>query len=980
MKILKMKIHNVKYLCLGMLLVLLFVTPTRGQIRAGSAYLKMLPGAREVGFGGAVSGALDFAYSHQVNPGATAFMREWQWSASYTNWISDIYNTSFLYGRKIRTPWSRHTSFALSVNYLGIPEFNSGGETVVPVSGNNLLATASVGQKLNFISPNISLGGNLKFFNSEMGEFQANAIIFDFGMMARSRRFAFNHFSRGLWDYAIVSAGISMTNLGQGLQFVSERSPLPRMLRSGLALHVGRHRKFQVSLAAEYRDSRDEDGFFLLGSEFSWRDLLSFRAGYSFEDNLLGQFNFGGGLQFDDLLIGKLNPGKNNALKLDLALNQKSAFVSTPYHGSVTHQPIGPEKFEFIAPVDGAWVDIDSVLLAWESSADPDLYDDISYRLIVDSDSMKLENLVDVAEIDREELLVRIQNDSFFVNEPMLSTMRQIQFSEGGDYYWMVLALDKDNHIRFTEKDHRKIAHFFVTSPKPEITAIKFEYSPWITEDELQGTLKFHVKNSGSRTANKYALSIYDSLATTANDSSNAQNYGRALLSNFVLNNIEPNDSTVVEFQWLTSVPGLHKITGEIRKITTKELRNAAAENFYTIPKGIFATEEKFNPLRIHKTDFELPVMGKIYFEKDKAEVREEFIRRWKITPPLKLFAERLRANPDIEIYVQGAADKNSGESIEVAGQRARAVADSLVNLGVKRSQMKFLPDTLIYTSYIPQTDTQWRLEERWRADITTDIANEKELFAPLKTLYNKFNWVAVPFKSTISSPVTITSARLFLNENNLADTLSIESGQPKVLPEQFDWTLAERFPGQPSTWLRQDMNYHIALTDTLNRAFLTRARDVALGHEYSKKERMYYIIAEFNKAKAFYEFYWEGLVDSMYTLLTLNDNMRMKFHGHGCAIGSDRANQIVSERRTRTFQQKFLDDLLARKFDKNNPEDLARFEKMKERIDMPPEGHGESLSLSFLAPDGQEILLGDNNTPLGRQLNRRIMVHLYTE
>jgi len=717
-----------------------------------------------------------------------------------------------------------------------------------------------------------------------------------------------------------------------------------------------------------------------LGSEFSWRDLLSLRAGYSFEDNLLGQFSFGGSLQFDDLLFSKLSPGKNNALRFDLAVNQKSAFVSTPYHGGITHYPIGPEKFEFIVPALDVYVDIDSLTFVWESSLDPDLYDDISYRLLVDQDSSKLNRILSLAEIEPGNFLIQIQNDSFLVNKPILQTIHTIELTEGGDYYWMVIAFDKDNHFRFAEKENKKIAHFFVTSPRPEITNIVFEYSPWITEDDVQGKLKLHIKNSGSRTANNYALSIYDSLVMQEADSSGFQNYRKVLVSNQELNNMEPGDSTVFEIEWRTSAAGYHKITGEIRKKSTNEVRNFAAENFYTIPKGTFTADDNFSPLKIHKTEFELPIIGKIYFEKGKAEVREEFIRRWKITPPLQLFAERLRSHPEIEIYLQGVADKNSGETKDIASERANAVADSLVNLGVDRDQVKFRPDTVIYTSYLPRTDTQLRLEERWRVDITTDVSNEKILFRPFKTLYNKLSWVAVPFQSNISSVVPITAGSLLLNKNTLADTLSIESSGHKNLPAKTDWDVFGRFPGRPSSWLKQEVNYHIALTDTLNRLFFTKARDVALSYEYTKKERMYYIIAKFNKAKAFYEFYWEGLVDSMYSLLTENENMRMKFHGHGCSIGSEIANQIVSERRTKTFQQKFLDDLLARKFDKNNPDDLAKFEKFKERIDVPPEGHGESRSLIFFAPDGQEILLGDNNTPLGRQLNRRIMVHLYAE
>jgi len=976
-----LKKYNVHwtYLIVVAVALLTIVPQSRGQIRAGSAYLKMLPGAREVGFGSGVSGALDFAHAYQANPGAAGLMREWTWAATYTNWISDVYNTSFFYSRKFRTPWSRHTGIALSLNYLGIPEFNSGGETVVAAEGSNLVASASLGQRLDFISPNISLGTGVKFFSSEMGDYQASTWILDFGAMARSRRFHIHSVSRGIWDYAILSAGVSVTNLGEGLSFVSERSPLPRTIRSGAALHLGSHRQFQMTLAAEYRDTKDEQGFFQLGSEFAFRNLIALRAGYSFEDNLLGQFSFGGGLYFDDLHFGKLKPGRNNALRFDLAVNQQSAFVSAPYHGTITHQPIGPEKFQFIAPVENDWVDIDSVDFSWENSADPDLYDDLSYHLLVDADSAKLHALQNLGESQPAQFLAQAQQDTFYINQPLLATSHSARFNQGGHYYWMVVAIDQDRHIRFAEKAGRRIAHFFVSAPKPEITDIEFDYHPWITEDDMQGTLKFHVRNSGSRTANKYSLSVYDSLITAPADAAIDTGRSLALLANVKLGNIEPQQSTIIELEWRTRLPGRHRITGQIREISTEAMQHTSSELFYSIPKGVFATDEQFAPMKIHKTEFELPVIGKIYFKKGSAEIGEEYTRRWKITPPLALFAERLAGHPEMKIYVRGAADKNSGETIDIAGARARAVADSLVQLGVNKNQIEILPDTVIYTSYLPPTDTPWRVEERWLADITTAVANEKILFGPLKTVYNKFAWSAVPFRSTISSPIPMSTARLFLGKTNLADTLDMTAAGTRRLPDATQWPLAERFPERPSQWLYENVNYHIALTDSLQRTFQTRERNVALDHAYSKKERMYYIIAQFNEARAFYEFYWEGLVDSMYTLLKENDNMRMKFHGHGCAIGSETANHIVSERRTQTFHQKFLDDLLTRKFDTNDVADRALFEKLKARIDVPPEGHGESEPLKFLAPDGQEILLGDNETPLGRQLNRRIMVHLYT-
>ena len=83
-------------------------------------------------------------------------------------------------------PWSRWTKFALGINYLGIPEFNNENELATPVSGNNLLVTASIGQPISILSRNLSVGTNIKYYNSKLAEFDANSLIFDLGLLYRT--------------------------------------------------------------------------------------------------------------------------------------------------------------------------------------------------------------------------------------------------------------------------------------------------------------------------------------------------------------------------------------------------------------------------------------------------------------------------------------------------------------------------------------------------------------------------------------------------------------------------------------------------------------------------------------------------------------------------------------------------------------------------------------------------------------------------
>jgi hypothetical protein len=95
-----------------------------------------------------------------------------------------------------------------------------------------------------------------------------------------------------------------------------------------------------------------------------------------------------------------------------------------------------------------------------------------------------------------------------------------------------------------------------------------------------------------------------------------------------------------------------------------------------------------------------------------------------------------------------------------------------------------------------------------------------------------------------------------------------------------------------------------------------------------------------------------------------------MCFNGHGCATGPESINIPLSKKRATYFQTKFLDDVKARYPD--------LFENIKQRNDA-PQGSGESQPLEFRTLEGKTIILGDNETPLGRQLNRRVMVFFYT-
>jgi uncharacterized repeat protein (TIGR01451 family) len=556
--------------------LLLTASQSLGQIRAGASYLKVLPDARSQGIAGSLTGAIDNMYAIYANPGATGLLREWQWSLSYTQWIPDIYNTSAFWGKRLRLPWSSHSRVVLGISYLGIKDFDSSKGRAPFASGGDLLVNASIGQPLGAITNGISLGGSVKYLRSRLDQFDANAFMFDLGLLYRTPQFRFLNTGLGIFDRGIFSAGLSMTHVGRALNFKGSDTPLPRTMRAGIALNMGSHDKLQVHLAADYRHIRDENGYFSFGTELSWAQLVTFRGGYSFEkENLLRHYAVGLSLGLDDVRtnINSIIPGRNNALQMDLARLQSNSWFDAPYRGSINHYPVVPESFEFMEPALGHTVTTNSVRLKWEASREPDLFDEVKYWLLIDKDRTRIEQALQSFNIRaREDFFGLLDETQFIVNDTLSQNSYLLQNLVSSlqnrscveDYFWTVVAFDKDRHYRLIQKSGQNIAHFRVALPdlQIEITDTHLEESVIESQERYQGVATFIVKNAGTGVARNFVVAVYDSISARLADRD------PAIISNLMPLKLDPArilelppggvDSMTVE--WQTPVPETHHI------------------------------------------------------------------------------------------------------------------------------------------------------------------------------------------------------------------------------------------------------------------------------------------------------------------------------------------------------------------------------------------------------------------------------------
>lgn len=515
------------------------------QVRAGSAYLKILPGTRQQSLANSMTGALDETYAFYANPGAVGLLREWQWSASYTNWIADIFNLSLIYGTKFRlhTPLSQHLILALGLNYQGVDEFDATRGAQPPASANDLLFSASMGLPISALPKKIgdlSLGANFKYLRSELDQFNASTPVFDIGAIYRTPRWRFPF----LFEHWIVSTGVALNQLGSSLNFESHETPLPRTFRGGLALNLGSHDGIQVQLAADYHNIRDEVDQFSLGAELSnflnlilpppldgrLGRILALRGGYNFNSErntgLVEKWAFGLSVRLDDYMNFGRNserqifPSRNAAFRFDYG-NIDSDIYDNIDMTSMTYTPIGPEPFAFVEsdyqslatdqPAEQSFKINESVSLAWHTTRDPDLYDDVNYLLLLSKDVHEpLVRFIEQAEKNEinAELLrdydvttdkgdsiqikfvelavdtlsrvndsdnnsdLRTRQDSVSYVHANARTMQYTLRPENtvaGDYYWSVLAYDRNRHFRVIETAGSHIARFHVKE-NPDLT------------------------------------------------------------------------------------------------------------------------------------------------------------------------------------------------------------------------------------------------------------------------------------------------------------------------------------------------------------------------------------------------------------------------------------------------------------------------------------------------------------------------------
>lgn len=960
-----------------LLLLLLASGSSLAQVRSGAAFLKMLPGARLQSMGGSYTAVLDEMHAIYANPGAGGLTRQWYWSASYTKWLADVYNASFMAGQRIHTPWSRFSHVNLGLVYQGMPEFDSSDKYVPAASAQELLVSANFGQPISIVTPRLSLGSTVKYYHSKLGIHSADGWIYDVGLLYRTPRFKLFGEGNPLRQ-GIVAAGVSVTNLGDDITYLSTGTPLPQAFRAGLSFNAGTHTGLQLLLSADYQKRVDEGDNYAFGAELSWAQRLAIQGGYDTNMDLMNQYTFGLSVSLD----GKHSlpkaglPGKNNALRLDMASIDEADFFSNTYRGTVSHIPVGPEDFAFKSPVMDSWVMTDSITLEWHNSREPDLFDDLRYAVFLDRDSVKIARYLENME-SQLPLLGSSKEDFLLTRFDYTGTSVIIPGLSGGDYYWAVIAYDQDWHMQPASSGKRIVAHFHVPVTDLAVESITFDHSRWLTVDDFHGMLTIKVANKGERLIQQTVMSLSDSLASSAPGLALSAPGTTRVLKRISINQFKPGEERLFELEWRTSDLGRHHLTAmideECRIFEDIESNNRRVEQFFTIPKGSIAAKDSVVAVNYATRTYDLPIITDICFDSSSATIKDEYLHKSLIGPILDTLAVRLNSDRTLHITLQGFADPNSGENILVlADKRSQAVRDSLLARGVEASQIEIMAGEVLAKRNIPPKaeDALWVFQERRAVKITADDRSQNVLFQPIPFRDLEHLVMPVNYLAIIRGFVPISAADLVLSNPTVTDTFSVQSYfRGGDLKGTLDWHIREERYPDIQVWLEKSSDYVITLQDTLGREFQSRPRSVYLRKMTRIQEHTIAFPLQFNRTDPLYNFYWANIFRFIRNIIA-EPTYRFRFFGHACAVGPEGYNLRLSQERAKAFHKGFLEYTF-----KNYPELYDRVLRQTDN----PQGFGETRPTSIIRSTGEITLIGDNSTPTGRKLNRRIEINFFS-
>jgi len=240
---------------------------------SGFVFLHIPADARDAALGESSIALTDLkANALFKNPAGLGFLNEeHSFSVSYSPWFADIKNYSSAYAYN-----SSLGVFALGLVIMDYGEMPrtivESGQKVYSVVGSFNADAFALGLSYSkMLTDKFSFGVTIKYVRESIYLYSADNILFDGGVL----------YFTGLSSLRIAA---SIQNFGVDSKFINDQFKMPAILRLGAAAEIigSLDSEYRVTLIAEALHPNDAEERLNLGTELSWRNMITLRGGYKF--------------------------------------------------------------------------------------------------------------------------------------------------------------------------------------------------------------------------------------------------------------------------------------------------------------------------------------------------------------------------------------------------------------------------------------------------------------------------------------------------------------------------------------------------------------------------------------------------------------------------------------------------------------------------------------------------------------------------
>ena len=253
--------------------------PARAESSSGAQILMLDLGARSAALGGAVTALSEDANAVFSNPAGLIQLERPEATLMQNMWLDGFRLYYMAAGRRFGNRWAAGAGL-VSVDYGTFEKVDRYGTTQAGeeyTAGDWLGVMSAAGR----VGDQFVLGGSVKFLRQRIEDESAQAVAGDWGLLWQLPRFQF---------------GMATQNMGQGVRFRQERSPLPLTIRWGAAFSPWR----RLVASADLVKTRQTNPNVRLGAEFRMGDALgaavALRGGFTTRSGPAGGITAGLGL------------------------------------------------------------------------------------------------------------------------------------------------------------------------------------------------------------------------------------------------------------------------------------------------------------------------------------------------------------------------------------------------------------------------------------------------------------------------------------------------------------------------------------------------------------------------------------------------------------------------------------------------------------------------------------------------------------